>query len=257
MAISTLSYFSNSIQGIPQIGTDIDLYESRTSPKFAIGYRIQRQDGAEFVYAQFGATTGQGMLVSQDLSESSLVDTDDSVIAPASCVTITDGTAGQKFLQLTLAAVTANQYAGGYLAITDDSGEGHQYRIKGNDATDNTATGDIRIELHDKLVVALDATSDVSIVGNLYANLEPSTTTDIAVAGVSVVAQAAADFGWVQVEGIAQVLTDGTNVIGSGCIIAATAGAVAPAVETDILERIGVCIVVGDDTGYSQLKLTL
>jgi len=258
MAVATTSYFSNSIQGIPQIGGDVDLYVSGTTPKFAIGYRIQRQDGAEFVYSHFGATTGAGQLTSQDLSESSLVDSDNIVIAPASAETVTDGTVGSKFLQVTLAAVTAGMYAGGYLTITDDTGEGHTYRIKGNTATDDPATGDFRIELCDKIVVALDATSDIAITGSLYANLEPSTTTDTAVSGVSMVAQAAADYGWVQTAGVAGVLTEGTVVLGSGVITAPTdAGACAPAVETDILERLGSVIVVGDDTGYSQIKLSL
>jgi len=257
MAVATTSYFSNSIQGIPQIGGPVNLAESRTTPTFAIGYRLQRQDGAEFVYGHFGATTGAGMVVSQDLSESSLVDSDNIVIAPASAETITDGTVGSKFLQVTLAAVTADQYAGGYLTITDDTGEGYTYRIKGNTATDNPASGDIRIELCDKLIVALDATSDIAITGSLYANLEPATTTDVAAAGVSVTAQAAADYGWIQTKGVAGVLTDGVIVIGSGVIVGSVAGSVATAVETDILERVGTALVVGDDTGYSQIKLNL
>jgi len=257
MAVNALSYFSNSIQGIPGIAGDVDLYASSTTPKFQIGYKICRQDGAEFAYANFGATTGAGLLVSQDLSESSLVDSDNIVVAPASAATTTDGTVGSKFLEVTLAAVTADQYAGGYLTITDDTGEGYTYRIKGNTATDNPASGNIRIELYDKLAVALDATSDIAITGSLYANLEPATTTDVAAAGVSMTAQAAADYGWVQTKGVTGVLTDGVVVIGSGVIIGSVAGSVATAVETDILERVGTVIVVGDDTGYSQVKLSL
>ena len=256
MAVNALAYFSNSIQGIPQIGSDVNLAESRTQPTFAMGYRVQRQDGAEFVYASFGDAVAAGALCAQDISESGLVDSDNIVIAPASAVTTTDGTAGQKYLQVTLAATTVDQFAGGYLTITDDSGEGHTYRIKGNTATDDPTTGDIRIELKDKLAVALDATSDIAITGSLYANLESATTTDNAAAGVAVVAQAAGDFGWVQTKGVVGILTNGVIAVGNGVIIGAVAGSVAVgAAVTDTI--IGTCIVVGDDTGYSQIAINL
>ncbi len=257
MAQSQTSYFSNTIQGIPQIGGPVDLYESRTDPQFAIGYRVQRQDGNEYVYSQFGATTGAGRLVSQDLSESSLVDTDNSIIAPASSQTTTDGTAGQKFLEVTVASISIDDFAGGYATITDDLGEGHTYRIRGNTATGDPAAGNIRIELYDKIVTSLDATSDLAITGQLYSNLEPATTTDTAASGVSIVAQDADDYGWVQTKGVAGILTDGTVVLGSGTIIGSVAGSVAPAVETDILQRIGTVIVVGDTTGFSQVLINL
>jgi hypothetical protein len=199
-------------------------------------------------------------MVSQDLSESAVVDTDDSVIAPASAVTTTDGTVGSRFVQVTIASVTADQFAGGTLHITDDTGEGYTYRIKGNTATGDPATGDIRLSLYDPIQVALDATSDIAITGSLYANLEPATAAvDEVVAGVTVATQAAADYGFVQTSGAATVLTAGTVVIADPVIIGAVAGAVSPftaaSAETELL--VGQVIHVGDDTGHSVIKLLI
>ena len=255
MAVSTTSYFSNSAQGLPGVAGDFNKFDSSTIPKFPIGHRIPAQNGDVYVYSHFGLTTKAGDMVSTDLSESSLVDSDNIVIAPASTVSTTDGAVGSKFVQITLAAVTADQYAGGKLIITDGPGIGYTYRIKGNTATDDPTTGDFRLELYDKIQVALDATSDIAISGSLYANLEPATTTDIAASGVSCAAQATADYGWIQTEGDVGVY--GTAVIGSGVILSVTAGEVVTATVADILDRVGVVLVAGDANGLSVIKLTL
>lgn len=257
MAVSSNSYFSNSAQAPRQVAGDVDIYAAHSTPKHAIGERIVRQDGNEYVYSHFGAATAPGLLVSQDLSESALVDTDNSVIAPASAVTTTDGTIGSKYIQLTAAGVTAQQFAGGYLHATDDSGEAYTYRIKGNTATNDPASGDIRVELYDKLQVAVDATTDVAITGSLYANLEAATqATDEVVAGVSVANMSEGEFGWVQSKGVATVLTQGTVVIADKVGVGSVAGSVA-AVAAFTTYPVGQVIHVGDDTGHSAVKLSL
>jgi hypothetical protein len=199
-------------------------------------------------------------MVSHDLSESSVVDTDDVVIAPASAVTTTDGTVGSRFVQVTLASVTADQFAGALLSITDDTGEGYSYRIKGNTATGDPATGDIRLSLYDPIQVALDATSDIAITGCLYANLEPAVAgTDEVVAGVTVATQAAADYGFVQTKGCATVLTAGSVLIKDPVIIGAVAGSVSPftAASAEVELLVGQVVHVGDDTGHSVIKLLI
>jgi hypothetical protein len=258
MAVSTTSFFSGSKPGDQRQLMGIDSqFDKHTKPKHAIGTQMTTIDGRGFRYAHFGADTNAGLLVSQDLSESSLLDVD--IVAPASANTTTDGTIGSKFVQATEAAVTANQFAGGYLSTEDDTGEGFTYFIKGNTATNDPVTGDIRIELVDPIQVAVVAATTGNILGSQYANLEAANTTDIAASGVSCSTMDVSDkaYGWVQTKGIATVGTDGTLVIGSGCIIAADAGELAPAVETDILERVGVCYQVAADTEHSVVKLTL
>jgi len=261
MAVSTSSYFSNSVPG-GNLMFKGNIYTSSTTPLYAVGTKVVRGDGNEYVYAHFGAASAAGTIVAQDLSESANVDADNIVIAPASAVavpgeTIQPGALNSRYAQITLASITADQFAGGYLHITDDTGEGLQYRIKGNTATDDPASGDIRVELYDPIQVALDATSDFAITGSVYANLEPATAaTDNLVAGVTVAAQAAADYGWVQTKGVATVLTDGVVVVTEGVMTGSVAGSVAAvAALTDY--AIGQVIHVGDDTGHSAILLRL
>ena len=263
MAVSTDSYFSNASPGELQLFKG-NIFVSETSPSYAVGTRVSLQDGRVFRYSHFGAAVNRGLVVSQDLSESAVVDTDNAVIAPASAVSVAGeviqpGAINSRFVQLTLASVTANQFAGGYLHITDDTGEGFTYRIKGNTATGDPATGDIRLELNDRLQVALDATSDIAITGSLYANLEAATqATDEVIAGVSVATQAAADYGFIQTQGVATVLTDGTVVIADRVAVGTVAGsaaAVAATVSTTV--SFGQVIHVGDDTGHSAINLNI
>lgn len=252
MAVSTDHYFSN-VWVSPQGGGDFNIFDSHSTPRYAVGSKIVRQDGNEYVYSHFGAAVTAGAMCSQDLSESSLLDV--NVVAPETSASGTDGNAGTKYIQIT-ETVTADQFAGGYISIEDDAGEGHLYRIKGNTATGDPVTGDARIELYDAIVVTLTTDTTANIQGSLYANLEASTTTDIAVAGVSVRAQAITQYGWVQVAGVASVLTSGTQVIGSGTTLAA-AGALAPEAEAAILASPATTLAVGASGEQSIVKLTL
>lgn len=216
MAFSTSSRHSNAIPGNNDL-TKFDIRESSTTPSYPLGYRVQLSDGRAFRYGHFGAATNNAILVAQDVSEQGTGAIDDNaIIAPASAVTTSDGTLGSKFVEMTLASISANQLAGGYLHTEDDTGEGYTYRIKGNTATGDPATGNIRIELYDKLQIAVDATTDAFICGDLYGNLEGATTgADTIIAGVTTAIQAAADFGWVQTWGPGSVLCSGTPAVGT------------------------------------------
>ena len=86
--------------------------------------------------------------MSQDVSATSLAETDNIVIAAANGF---DPAAGSTQFQITLASITADQYAGALLQITDDAGEGIQYRIKSNSATDATTSGKVDIYLFDPI----------------------------------------------------------------------------------------------------------
>ncbi len=272
MAIDTNSYFSNAVQGMTQVGADYNIYEHNETPKYQLGTRIKRQDGNEYVYVQFSqdADMNPGVLCAVDASESSVADTDNVIVAPASAQTTTDGTLGSKFVEITLASVTANQYAGGYFVTTDDTGEGYTYRIKGNTATGNPASGNFRLELHDALVVALDATTDFAIQGCLYANVEIATAaTDVALAGVNVklvdVSETGENYGWVQTKGVCGILQDGTIAIGDivtlsdGVNGAVQVGGGGGTSVADLVaeQYIGTCLIAGDNTGHGVFNIAV
>jgi len=259
MAQDTKSYFSNATPEATLFKGN--LYSVDSNPKYDIGHRVSTGDGRVFRYGQVGVATARGLLVSQDLSTTSLVDTDNIVVVPASAVAVPGevvkpGAIGSKYVEITLAAKTVNQFEGAYLMITDDAGEGYTYRIKGNTATDNPVTGNLRLELYDKLQVALTAASDIAILGSMYSDLKAADATDPAVAGVTVANFAAAGWGWIQTWGPCAVLQDGA-AIGVGSSVTLSDG-VAGAVQTQDAYTeplVGYGIIDGDDTGHGVIFL--
>ena len=85
MAISTSSYFSNSLVGVPQVGGEIisDIYATDTNPKIAIGTKFERQDGAVFRYAHFASQTSAGQVVASVASDICLASTTSAAVTPA------------------------------------------------------------------------------------------------------------------------------------------------------------------------------
>jgi hypothetical protein len=229
MAVSTSSKFSIAAGAVPSVVGAFDKFEMHATPKYPCGYKVELADGSVSRYGHFGADTAQGRLVSQDISESSAILNAITVVAPASAVTITDGTIGSRYVEGTIASIAVDQYAGGKLLVVDNTGQGYTYDIVGNTATGDPASGNLRIELAQPLQVALDATSDVLVLGNLYANLEIATAaSEIAIVGVTCanmdVSEAA--WGWIQTWGVVACLQDGTCAIGDICTLSdGTSGA--------------------------------
>lgn len=222
MAYSTSSRFNIAAGSRPQVVGAFDKFEMHATPKYPCGYTVDTADGCVYKYAHFGADTAQGRLVSQDISESSAILNAITVVAPASAQTTTDGSIGSYYIEGTIASIAVDQYAGGKLVVLDNTGQGYTYDIVGNTATNDPATGNIRIKLAQPLQVALDATSDVGVLGNMCANLEIATAaTDIALAGVTCsnmdVSEAA--WGWIQTWGPVGCLQNGTCAIGDICTL--------------------------------------
>ena len=269
MAVTTDGWFNNSVPGTPQTISEGTIYDKDANPKRAIGSRLIRQDGSEFVYCHFGADTTQGLLVAQDISESGVVESDNIVVAPASAVNTNDGTIGAKFIEITLASITADQFAGGYFTITDGTGIGYVYRIKGNTATGDPAAGNFRLQIYEPLQVALDATSDINITGSLYSNLEVATAaTDIVIPGVSCSNMDVSEqaYGWVCVKGVWCISVDATDItLGdmvalsadvSGNIYAVNdAGTGGQTVNDE--EIVGVALDTPDDNSFCLVKFNL
>jgi len=266
MAVSTSNKFSIAAGSPPSIVGAFDKFAKDATPKYPCGYKVEMADGTVLRYAHFGADVAVGVLVSQDLSESSQADLDNEVIAPASCVNTSDGTIGSYHIEVDADSVTVDQYAGAKLITTDDTGEGYTYDIVGNTATNDPATGNFRIQLAQPLQVALDATTDISIMGNAYANLEIATTTDEFVAGVTCSAMDVSEqaWGWIQTKGVCGILQDGTIALGDMvCLSDGVSGAVhviggGGTLATDLTEPlIGFCVDPGDNGGHGAFKINL
>ena len=277
MAVQSTSNFQNAIVGQMQVGADVDIYQSDSTAKYSVGQGFTRSDGAKFRYAHFGAATNRGVVVAHDFSESSLADSDNNLDAPATAgkppnENINAGDIGSHYIQVDSNAVSAtnNQFAGAHLVITDDTGEGYTYRIKGNTADGSPSAGRWRLELYEPITVAIDGTSDIAIVGSIYANLETATAlpTDQNVAGVAVTSNSATNYGWVQTHGVCGVLQDqDVPSLGDQVFLsttdngAVTVNALVSVTDTgaqgNITPLLGYCITPGGDTGHSSIYLTL
>lgn len=238
MAVPTNATFSNAIPGVMTAGADIDVYETNSTPKWDVGTGFTRQDGNKYRYASFVTATTQGLLVSQDFSDTGHVSTNALVVAPSATYQMPDdpngvypGAIGSKYVIWTHASITANQFAGGYFVANKDTGYGYIYRIRGNTASNDPASGVIRIELCERLQASLAADTDTAIIGSLYNDLRANTVaTDFIAAGVTMANQSANTYGWICTHGICTCLQEDT--VANGDIIqaaAATAGAFATA----------------------------
>ena len=119
---------------------------------------------------------------------------------------------GSKLITITdTITLVLNEYAGGYLVIEGDLGEGYAYPIVSHDAPASGA----EVIIKHGLAVALDATSDGKLIKSRWAEIiqMPATGTGV-LSGVSMAVGANGSFGWICTNGPAAVLTDGTVVIG-------------------------------------------
>jgi len=222
MAQSGDSYFSNAIVGVPQIGADVNVYEQHSAPRFALGTKFERQDGAIFRYAHFGAAvTSAGLVLSQDTSESGMALTSACALTSSSTYQMPDdplgvypNTKGSKYMIITKASIAADDFAGAYVAATSATTPnvvGQTYRIRGNTATGTPASGNFRAELYDMLMTTIGSASSLMIAGNKFSNLEAASyiTTDGVIAGVSILSSGTTyPYGWIQTRGICCVKTD-------------------------------------------------
>ena len=240
---------SSTIQA-PSDGVSQGIYEESSTQQGNVGALRELADGRRFRYAYFASATNRGLLVSQDVSATAVVEIDDKCTAAAigaTTVTITDAS--------TLGSATADQYAGGYLHITDDAGEGYQYRIRGNTAASSNA---VDFSLYDGLVVALTTASDVAITGNLYNSVHGATAgTDYIISGVTARTMQASYYGWVQTTGVATILADAGTAIAIGDNLTLSDG-VADAVQLKDAETeplVGQALFAPDDGGHVGVRL--
>ena len=194
--------------------TSQSIYDESSTAKHSIGEKIELSDGRVFRYGYTAAAINAGLLVAQDLSSTALVESEGIIIASAGRFSIS---AGSSAIQITLASISENDYAGALLQITDDAGEGIQYRIKSNSDTGETTSGKVDIDLYDPLKVTLTTASDIAITGGLWYNVKAAEAADCIISGVTPIAFTANYYGWLQTAGVALISSDGVIALGSNC----------------------------------------
>lgn len=260
-------------EGAPQVAVNFNKFDKHKTAKFPVGFKVECANGDVYRYGHFSADTNRGVIVSPDISESGLADTDNIVSLASAVKTSGDNAIKSKYVEMNvsaLASVLLDDYAGGKLVITDDTGEAYTYDILGNTAKNTPAADLVRIRLAQPLQVALDNTSDVSIIPSQYANLEIATTTDVICAGVtcSTMDVSEAPFGWIQTKGTVGILQDGAIGVGgpvqlsdgtSGAVqlLGGSSAATVTASDMQTEPIIGYCVIDGDTTGAGMFKINL
>ncbi|MHA2064051.1 MAG: hypothetical protein ACXABY_06690 [Candidatus Thorarchaeota archaeon] len=206
-----------------------------------------KTDDKTFRAVKFGEAVTAGKLVQAPAVDA---DFEDLVVAA-------DAAVGATEISVTLGAsgVTANQFEGGTIYVTNEAGEGVAYTVDNHPAADPAAV--VVFQIQETVAVALtDATSVVTVLANPFVDVvnAPTTLTN-KVLGVAVTTAAAGDFGFIQTKGVAPVLADG--IVAANTAVYASAGvsgAVAAAANGKI---VGHTIVATVDTEYKPVDLQL
>lgn len=154
-------------------------------------------------------------------------------------------------------ATTANQYAGGFLIVNDNAGEGQTLKIASNTAQSSTS-GSVVITLEDGPTTAITTASEVSLVpaDGAAIIINPTTATG-AIAGVSLYDMAASSYGFVVTQGIVAILNGDADItIGSAV---SPSNATAGAVENGVIAQgfVGRAVYTGVNTEYRAIQVNI
>ena len=180
------------------------IYAESSTPKFAIGEKLELGDGRVFRYAYASAAILTGLCVSTDNAQLIAADTNGTFTAAsagATSITVSDSTLG---------SATKDLYAGGYFGnITN----GEQYRIKANTVA---ASNVVTFTLYDPIVTAVVSSDDYIITPGPYNGVITATVGGGAydrVVGINPLAITSGYYFWLQTKGIAFALNDSDNAV--------------------------------------------
>jgi hypothetical protein len=221
-------------------------YDSK-APTY-IGEKFVSSDGREFVLVSAGAVA----LATGKLMQSA------ALITNHQNMTTSTASAGATSVTVTLGAtaVTANQYAGGFVTFNAGTGAGQTLRIASHPAAALSTTCVLTLE--DPIVTAT-ATADTksSLAPNPYAGIvvHPTVSTN-SPAGVTLYGIAAGLIGLIQTKGQIACLNDAGTTIGLGVAPSTnTAGAVMTVGATT--NQVGSAAFTGTTTEYSLINIRL
>lgn len=231
-------------------------FEQSITQKYALGCKWALDDGRVYHYAKAGGTA----LVAGELQQSAAFGGSSATVQTD--LTPTAAAIGAKDVTVTLStdAATLNQYAGGWLAVSDGGaaiGQGHMYKIVGNDVGTGGSTCVLHLERG--LTLAWTSSTRVSIMTNPY-NLviQSPTTASGLIMGVPNIAVDINYFCWLQTWGMCNILiktalTMGTDVL-YDVITAGSGGVNDGALINTTIGHAGL-VVATTDSGLVYLKI--
>lgn len=221
------------------------IFESSATQNHPLGELAVTNDGRKFRYVKNGAVaTIAGSLYMAKVA-----------VGDATNMVGKTAAIGSKTISVTLGAtaVTANEYAGGYLVINAGTGAGYTYKVASHPA--NAGGGDVVLTLEDALIVAtLTADTKCSLAYNPYFGVIASVNTAKPV-GVANYVIPANYYGWLQTSGVCSGLNQGGTNVSLGLASSATSGAFETVAATT--KEIATALIAGVTTERRQIFLTL
>ncbi len=222
---------------VTAVGTT--LFEPKATPSHNIGDTYEDQYGRLFVYARAGGVA----LVAGNVIQAPAQNTEHDQLTPTAAVAI-----GAYTVTVTLgsSAVTANQYAGGTLAIDTTPGLGEDYSSDSHPAADSAAT--CVFTLRYPIRVALTTSSRVTLSPNPFTLViqAPVTTRTGTCAGVAPTAVSINYYVWLGRRGRFSTLIQGTPTVGHGLVPQASAAG-ALAINSSTMPSVAIAAVTGVD----------
>jgi hypothetical protein len=240
--------------GRPDSGP-VNLYVNEAVQTQPVGALLERADGARFRYVKSGAAVNRGLIVAPDFSETGIVDTDNALVAAGSGFNAVDNVK-VRISSTDVSSIAKDEWAGGYLHTTDDTGEGYVYRIMGNTATAANVTD---VFLYDKIQVALDTTTDIEVTPLPWWKVVAAVagTDALPLGGVTMATLTSAYYGWVQTRGVGTVLCDLAVSINSVLTLSDGVAGAAQVQDAYTEPIIGYSLHASDDQGHGAVFITI
>jgi hypothetical protein len=217
-----------------------------------VGTRWDLSDGREVTLVKNGAVALVPGVMTQDAA---IVPNHQNIAVTAYTAYSNNGNVPAKVtVTLGATAATANQYAGGFVVVNDNNGEGQTLRIASHPAADASAS--LTLTLEEGATVAITTASEVCLLPAHGADIiiQPTTVTGAQV-GVTMTSLAAGAYGFVVSRGITSCLAQGAIGVGLGISIGSVAGSVAVAAATTA--RLGFAAQAGVDTEYRAVYVNI
>jgi hypothetical protein len=219
-----------------------------------VGTRWDLSDGREIMLVK--AATGTTVAAGKLYQDAAIVANHQNLAVTAYQAFSANGNVPPKVtVTLGATAATANQYAGGFVVVNDNNGEGHTLRIASHPAAD--ASGSLAVTLEEGSSVAITTASEVCLIPPHGKDIiiAPTTITG-AIAGVGLCTIAAESYGFVTTKGLTSCLADGAITAGAAI---SPSNAVAGAVEAGVIAQglIGNANQAGVDTEYRSVFINV
>lgn len=171
-----------------------------------VGSIKKYSDGREFVLVSTAVNVAAGQVLSSAAAAAELAGK------------FTAALAGDTEIVVEKASVTANQYADGYLVVTESSGTKTTYAIKSNTAS--SSANKVTLTLYSPITSAIAAADDCILVPSRYSSVVIGTAASDGI-GVAMAASTAATSGktnyiWAQTKGIGGAKTGTASTLVAG-----------------------------------------